>query len=94
MEKINMSHFVRQISKKSGYAQKDINEVLKAASEIIGENISKETETVIMPGIIVYPGHYPAREGKDPNGNPIHFDEVIYPRARFTNSFKDKLLFS
>jgi hypothetical protein len=93
-EKINIGDFVRQVSKKSGYAQRDIAEVLNVASEIAAKNVGENKSTVIMKGIILYPGYYPAVDKKDVNGKDVHFGEVIYPRARFTEYFKNNMLFS
>ena len=93
MEKISMNEFVRQISKKSGYAQTDIKAVLNFASECVAENLNDGVSTTMMHGVIIYPAVYPARDIKDKNGDIIHHEQVIYPRARFGQSFK-KLLFS
>lgn len=93
MEKVNMSEFVRQISQKSGYAQTDIKAVLNFASECIAENLSDGLSTTIMQGVVIYPSVLPARDAKDKNGNLVHYEQTIYPRARFGQSFK-KLLFS
>ena len=93
MEKINIPEFVKQVSKASGYAQKDIREVLNVAAEVAARDLSDDKEVVIMDGVILYPGHYKARDGKDMNGNSVHYDEAIFPRARFTNTFKSKMLF-
>jgi hypothetical protein len=92
--KVSYSDFVRQVAKESGYAQKNISEVLEVASKCIADNLNKEISTTVMKGIIIYPGKYPATDRKDDNGNIIHCDEVIYPRARFGQSFKKQLLFS
>ena len=91
MERIKLTEYVRQISKASGYAQRDIMEVLKEASNVLALNVGQEKETVVMPGVVVYPGHYPSREGNDPNGNPVNFEKVTYPRARFTSAFKNRM---
>ena len=94
MDKINFGDFVRQVSKRSGYAQKDIKEVLNIGSECVAENLSNGIQTTIMQGVVIYPGVYPAIDRKDENGNTVHCDEVIYPRARFGQAFKKQLLFS
>lgn len=93
MDKVNFSDFVRQISKKSGYAQKDIKEVLTTGSECVAENLAKGISTAIMQGVIIYPGVYPATDRIE-DGKTVHYEEVIYPRARFGQSFKKQLLFS
>ena len=93
MEKVNFSDFVRQVSRRSGYAQKDIKEVLNVGSECIVENLNKGMSTTVMQGVIVYPGVYPAFDRVE-NGKTVHYDEVIYPRARFGQAFKKQLLFS
>lgn len=93
IEKISFTNFVKQISKKSGYAQKDIKEVLNVGSSLVAENLSKGIATAIMQGVVIYPGVYPATDRIE-NGKTVHYDEVIYPRARFGASFKKQLLFS
>lgn len=93
MDKVNFSNFVRQISDKSGYAQKDIKQVLNVGSECVAENLSNGMATTIMQGVIIYPGVYPATDRVE-DGKTVHYDEVIYPRARFGQSFKKQLLFS
>ena len=92
--KISFSDFVRQVAKKTGFAQKNINEIFTVGSECVAENLNNEIATTIMKGIIVYPCKYPAVDREDENGNIVHCDEVIYPRARFGQSFKKQLLFS
>ena len=93
MEKVKFTDFVRQVSKKSGYAQKNIAEVLDVASECVAENLSNEISTTVMKGVVIYPGKYPAFD-REENGKVVHYDEVIYPRARFGSAFKNQLLFS
>lgn len=93
MDKISFSEFVRQVSKKSGYAQKDIKEVFSVGSEVVAINLEDKISTTIMPGVVVYPAVYPAMDKTDENGNTVHYDEVIYPRARFGQAFKKQLLF-
>ena len=94
MEKVNFTDFVKQVSKKSGYAQKDIKEVFNVGSECIIENLNNNKSTTIMTGVIIYPGKYPAIDRTEADGRLAHYDEVIYPRARFGQSFKKQLLFS
>ena len=91
--KVKFTDFVRQVSKKSGYAQKDITAVFETASECVAENLNAEKATTIMKGLVVYPGKYPAFDRVE-DGKTVHYDEVIYPRARFGQAFKKQLLFS
>ncbi len=93
MDKVKFTDFVRQVSKKSGYAQKDIKEVLNVASECTATNLSNKMATTIMQGVVIYPASYPAMD-KVEDGKTVHYDEVIYPRARFGIAFKNQLLFS
>ena len=93
MDKVRFLDFVRQVSKKSGYAQKDIKEVLNVASACVADNMNNKLATTVMQGIIVYPAVYPAMD-KIEDGKNVHYDEVIYPRARFGAAFKNQLLFS
>jgi hypothetical protein len=73
-EKINYSDFVRQISKTTGYAQKDITVVLDSAADIALQNLNNKMETAVMRGMIVYPSSYKG--------------EINVPRARFGQKFK------
>ena len=93
MEKVKFTDFVRQVAKKSGYAQKDIKEVLNVSSAIVAENLNNGISTTIMQGVVIYPGVYPAMDRVE-DGQTVHYDEVIYPRARFGQAFKKQLLFS
>lgn len=93
MDKISFNDFVRQVSSKSGYAQKDIKQVLNTGSECIADNLNDGLATTVMQGIIVYPGIYPAMDRVE-DGKTVHYEEVIYPRARFGQAFKKQLLFS
>lgn len=94
MDKVKHSDFVRQISKATGYAQKDIAAVLDAAKDVIIADLNEMKSVAVMKGMIVYPSVYPAIDTKDKDGNTVHCDEVLYPRARFTSLFKDNLLIS
>jgi nucleoid DNA-binding protein len=91
MEKVTFADFARQVSKRSGYAQKDIKEVLHTCSKCIAENLNKGMETTVMMGMIVYPATYPGFNRVE-NGETIHYDEVVYPRARFGQAFKKQML--
>lgn len=93
MDKIKFTDFVRQLSKKSGYAQRDIKEVLNIGSLCVAENLSDGIATTIMQGVVIYPGVYPAIDRIE-DGKHVHYDEVIYPRARFGSAFKKQLLSS
>lgn len=76
--KIWHKEYVKQISIKTGYAQKDVAEVLKVGKEILKDNLIKELATTIMDGIVVYPATY-KRDNK----------EVKFARARFGKFFRN-----
>lgn len=92
MEKVNYSDFVRQVSKKSGYAQVNIREILDNAAQVAADNLNNNIASTIMQGVIIYPSSYPAIDMKDKDGNVVHRSEAIYPRARFGKAFKNYLL--
>ena len=92
MEKVNYSDFVRQVSKKSGYAQVNIKEILDKAAEVSADNQNQNIASTVMQGIIIYPSTYPAVDTTDKDGNIIHHNETVYPRARFGKAFKNYLL--
>lgn len=73
--KINNGEFVKQISKRSGYAQKDIAEVLNTAAEVLHDNLDDNYETAVLKGMIVYPS--------------VFQEKYKFPRARFGTFFKD-----
>ncbi len=73
-EKINNGEFVKQISKYTGYSQKDISAVLGTAADITLQNLNDGVSTAVFKGMIVYPATYN--------------NEVTFPRARFGKFFK------
>lgn len=73
-EKVNHSSFIKQVSKETGYAQKDIKTVLEAVADITVQNLNEDKSTTIVPGIVVYPS--------------IYNNEFKFPRARFGVNFK------
>lgn len=72
--KIGYCDFIKQISKDTGYAQKDIGAVLESAADVILRNLNDNKETAVFKGMVVYPATYK--------------DEVTFPRARFGRFFK------
>ena len=75
--KVTYTEFIKQVSRKSGYAQKDIREVFDNASEIIHENLQNNKATTAMTGLIIFPANFR--------------DKLIYPRARFGRYFRKNL---
>lgn len=76
MEKnrMNNSDFIRELSKRTGYMQTDIKDVLEASADLIKENLSNDVTTVPFIGMIIYPATYN--------------NTVTFPRARFTKAFR------
>lgn len=72
-QKINNSEFIRAISVKTGYTQKDIADVFTAASEIVLDNLKNDISTAVFQGMVVYPATY---------------KDIKFPRARFGKFFK------
>ena len=75
MEKINNSDFIRQVSQKTGYAQKSITEVLNAAADIVLDNLNDNKASTVFKGMIVYPATYK--------------NETTFARARFGKKFRN-----
>lgn len=73
-ERVNHSDFVRAVSKKTNYTQKDISAVLKAGAEVVLENLKNGVATAVFRGMTVYPSTYK--------------DTYTFPRARFGKYFK------
>ena len=94
MDKMKFTDFVCQVAKKSGYSQLVVRNILNAGCECAAYNLSDGLATTVMQGVILYPAVFPARDRKDSDGNIIHDEEIIYPRARFGQGFKKKMLFS
>ena len=55
--KINFSDFVKTISKRTGYAQADVKEVLNAVSAQLADNLAAGQDTIAIPLGQQY--HYP-----------------------------------
>lgn len=80
-EKVKNSDFIRQISKKTGYAQVDVGAVLNAASEVIVENLADGKSTSVFKGMVIYPSAY--------NGSGFGREiSARFPRARFGKFFR------
>lgn len=94
MDKIKYGEFVCQVSEETGHAQYAISEILDGASNVVANNLNNGLATTIMKGVVIYPSKCAARDVKDINGDALHIDETIYPRAKFGVAFKKKLLFS
>ena len=92
MEKVKYTDFVKQVASDSGYPQKHIDAILKSASKCCAKNLIDGMSTAVMLGVAIYPSIFPATDRKDKNGNIVHYDAVIYPRARFGPYFKNQLL--
>lgn len=92
MEKVKYTDFVKQVASDSGYPQKHISAILKSASKCCAKNLIDGMASAVMLGVTIYPGIYPPVDRKDKNGNVVHCDAVIYPRARFGPYFKNQLL--
>jgi len=71
--KMNNSNFIKAVSGKTGFTQKDIDTVFKAASEIILDNLKNDINTAVFQGMVIYPATY---------------KDIKFPRARFGRFFK------
>lgn len=73
---MNNTEFIRALSHRTGFAQTDIADVMKAAAEIVIENLVNGFSTAVFKGMVIYPATYKGEK------------EFTFPRARFGKFFK------
>ena len=64
--KINYTDFIKTLSKRTGYTQTDIREVLNAVSAQLADNLIAGDETVIIQGLVIGTTTAKERNAKNP----------------------------
>lgn len=91
--KINFSDFVKIISKRTGYAQADVKEVLNAVSAQLADNLAAGQDTTAIPGLTVGVTEAKERNGRNPQTGeaiiiPAHKKVRVVVAPRLKNAFK------
>ena len=98
MERVlKRKQLVDELSKRTGFFKKNIDEILDALDDVIVENMSMATKTepseVHLSLGFVFGGRFsPKREVRDPrNGEVVMTPAKYIPYARFKPSFRKKI---
>lgn len=75
---INYKDFIKQISKATGYSQKNIQEVLDNAESVLIENIKNDEEVKILKTISIVP----TQKGEKEARNPFTGETIVVPAKR------------
>lgn len=87
----------RELSKRTGFFIKNMEEVVDSLEEIIVDNFKTATfeepsEIHLAAGVVIGGKRKPEGEAKDPrNGETIISPEKVIPYATFKNSIRQKL---
>lgn len=91
-EMINVENFVREISKQTGYSQRDISAVLESAEIVMHETVKNGKDCKIFKSLTVMPTVRKATQGTNiATGKKIQIPEMISPKAKFSKAFKEYL---
>lgn len=87
---INYKDFIKQISKVTGYSQKNIQEVLDNAESVLIENLKNDEETKILKTVSIVPTIKNEKEGR----NPFTGEKMTIPtrrsiKAKFSKTLKE-----
>ena len=87
---INYKDFIKQISKTTGYSQKNIQEILDNAEAVLIENLKNDEEVKILKTISIVPSQ---REEKEMR-NPYSGEKIMVPakrtiKAKISQTLKD-----
>ena len=89
---MNKIDFVREIGRRTGFAQADINAVVNAMGEIMREQIARRETLRLLEGLVV--SGVVAKETMRTNpktGERVLVPEHTRPKARFTPNFKNSV---
>ena len=77
-DKMNNTDFITAVSQETGeaFSQKEVRDVLRAAANVVLNNLKNGIETAVFEGMVVYPATYKGEK------------EILFPRARFGRYFK------
>ncbi len=87
---VNYKDFIKQVSKATGYSQKNIQEVLDNVEAVLVENLKKNESVKILKTISIVPTQNPEKEGR----NPFTGEKMIVPakrtiKAKISKTLKD-----
>ena len=87
---VNYKDFIKQVSKATGYSQKNIQEVLDNAESVLIENLKNDEETKILKTVSIVPTIKEEKEGR----NPFTGEKMMIPsrrsiKAKFSKTLKE-----
>lgn len=87
---VNYKDFIKQVSKATGYSQKNIQEVLDNVESVLIENLKNDEETKILKTVSVVPTIKNEKEGR----NPFTGEKMTIParrsiKAKFSKTLKE-----
>lgn len=91
METVNVKEFVKNISKSTGYTQKDITAVLESAEAVMTSILNDGKGVKLFKSLSVVPITVGARKVKTPVGTIVDVPDRVIPKARFSQALKDFL---
>ena len=85
---MNNVKFIKEVAKKTGYAQTVVREIMNGASNVVLENLPYEDKVSIFAGVAFTAVTHKARIFKSPlNGDEIAVPEHKVPKAVFSSKF-------
>jgi DNA-binding protein HU-beta len=92
MEKMNYATFVKELSNKTGFSQKDIKEVLSSTEELMKGLMKDGTQVKVFPSVTFYKGVRAGRTGHNPKtGDAVEIPAKNVCKVKFSASFKEAL---
>ena len=90
--KINNSNLIRLVAKQTGYAQKDIAEVLNATAEVVTNKLKDGDSVAVFKGVTFKSKYCEERVGRNPQtGDPVIIKAHYSPKVQFGKKWKEDL---
>ena len=87
---INYKDFIKQISKTTGYSQKNIQEILDNAEAVLIDDLKNDEEVKILKTISIVPSQREEKEMRNPyNGEKIMVPAKRTIKAKISQTLKD-----
>ncbi len=87
---MNKKELVQEISKQTGFAQKDVTKMLTVFLDLIKETVAKDEKLQLIGFGTFEARKRNARQGINPaTGKPINIPETYMPSFKAGKSFKD-----
>ena len=89
--------FIRLVAEESGYYQNAIKDIFDGVEAVLERLMSEansedQLEVKIFEGLTVGTKYYPAKKAMNPKtGEKITTDEHIYPVAKYTQAYQNKI---